>query len=380
MKDTVISGNGKSRVIKAPADMPSTFEAWRTQLLAGEAYLDVSLNTATTGDNVGVSVVGTPQNKSTLLDDTTKAALELSGADPNVNDALYALSQKTQPAVLNVTTNAGVVVTATLGSTVLSATANANGLAVLYPAEFGTWTISATISGTTLSIPFVIDAIAVFNTTLTTNLEQASWASISAVAEAGNAASIWSVGDVKTISIGGVTYNAQIIGFNHDNKQAGGKAGITWQLKDCLNTTAQMNTSNTNAGGWTSSAMRASTLASVLGQLPEELQSVLKNVNKLTSAGNQSSTINTTVDKLFLLSEIEIFGTTTYSFAGEGSQYAYYQAGNTKIKKVNGSAGNWWERSPLSSNTTGFCCVGSDGVAYGYGASNSYGVAFGFCV
>jgi hypothetical protein len=98
MKDTVISGNGKSRVIKAPADMPSTFEAWRTQLLAGEAYLDVSLNTATTGDNVGVSVVGTPQNKSTLLDDTTKAALELSGADPDVNDALYALSQKGSPA------------------------------------------------------------------------------------------------------------------------------------------------------------------------------------------------------------------------------------------------------------------------------------------
>jgi hypothetical protein len=379
MKDTVILGNGKSRVIKAPVDMPSTFEAWRTQLLAGEAYLDVSLNTATTGDNVGVSVVGTPQNKSTLLDDTTKAALELSGADPNVNDALYALSQKTQP-VLNVTTNAGVVVTATLGSTVLSATANTNGLAVLYPAEFGTWTISATISGTTLSIPFVIDAIAVFNTTLTTNLEQASWALISAVAEAGNAASIWSVGDVKTISIGGVTYNAQIIGFNHDNKQAGGKAGITWQLKDCLNTTAQMNTSNTNAGGWTSSAMRASTLASVLGQLPEELQSVLKNVNKLTSAGNRSSTINATVDKLFLLSEIEIFGTTTYSFAGEGSQYAYYQAGNTKIKKVNGSADYWWERSPYSSSTADFCQVNSGGAADVYSASSSDGVAFGFCV
>ena len=34
MKDTVIKGNGKSRSIKAPTDMPATFEEWRTQLLA----------------------------------------------------------------------------------------------------------------------------------------------------------------------------------------------------------------------------------------------------------------------------------------------------------------------------------------------------------
>lgn len=251
MKDTVIKGDGTSRTLKAPASMPETFEEWRSQLLAGNATMDIGLNSD------GCTVVGTAMSKANLLSDTTKAALELSQSDPTVNDALYALSQKTQPAVLNVTTNAGVVVTATKGSKVLSATADSSGLAVLYPDEFGTWTLKATINGKTLEVPFVIDAIAVFNTSLTTDLEAASWGLISAVAEAGNAASVWSVGAKKTIKLNGVSYTAQIIGFNHDTKTAGGKAGITFQLVDCLNTTYQMNSSNTNVGGWKSSAMRS---------------------------------------------------------------------------------------------------------------------------
>ena len=288
-----------------------------------------------------------------------------------------------QTAVLNVTTNAGVVVTATKGSKVLSATADSSGLAVLYPDEFGTWTLKATINGKTLEVPFVIDAIAVFNTSLTTDLEAASWGLISAVAEAGNAASVWSVGAKKTIKLNGVSYTAQIIGFNHDTKTAGGKAGITFQLVDCLNTTYQMNSSNTNVGGWKSSAMR-SRMSEFLGQLDEDLQSVIKPVNKLVSIGNNTSTIETVSDKLFLLSEVEIFGSTTYSFAGEGSQYEWYKAGNTKVKKVNGSANDWWERSPRNSNATAFCFVGSDGTTNGGefdgNAVGRIGVSFGFCV
>ena len=83
---------------------------------------------------------------------------------------------------------------------------------------------------------------------------------------------------------------------------------------------------------------------------------------------------------MFLLSEIEIFGATTYSFAGEGTQYEYYAAGNTTIKKVNGSAYYWWERSPYSDDTYRFCGVNSSGGADYDSASDSYGVSFGFCV
>lgn len=39
-----------------------------------------------------------------------------------------------------------------------------------------------------------------------------------------------------------------------------------------------------------------------------------------------------------------------------------------------------WLRSPDASNATSFCYVYSDGAPDHYGASNTCGVAFGFCV
>ena len=99
----------------------------------------------------------------------------------------------------------------------------------------------------------------------------------------------------------------------------------------------------------------------------------------MTSAGSQSATINTTADKLFLLSEIEIFGRVSYSKSGEGTQYDYYKAGNIRVKKLNGSAHTWWERSPRGSSSSTFCDVYSNGSAAYDLASNAFGVAFGFC-
>ena len=110
------------------------------------------------------------------------------------------------------------------------------------------------------------------------------------------------------------------------------------------------------------------------------MQNAIKEVNKVSSVGNNSSGLETTADKLFLLSEIEIFGATAYSYAGEGKQYAYYAAGNSTVKKKSGSAYGWWERSPLSGDTTRFCAVNSSGNANFGSASISLGVSFGFCV
>lgn len=183
----------------------------------------------------------------------------------------------------------------------------------------------------------------------------------------------------KDMEINGTNYRIDIIGKNHDTYAAGGTAPLTFQMHDCYDETKQMNSSNTNSGGWTNCAMRSTHLPAILALMPAEVQAAIKEVQKKTSAGNQSSSIQTTNDKLFLLSEIEIFGSTTYSFAGEGTQYAYYQAGNSKVKNRNGSAHYWWERSPYSSNTASFCRVHRNGDASSDNARDSYGVAFGFC-
>lgn len=220
-------------------------------------------------------------------------------------------------------------------------------------------------------------------TIISTTLASNSWATIAAVSAAGNASSFWSVGDEKTITVNGETLTLVIMGFKHDDLASGGKAGITFGLKHLMKDTRQMNSSNTNSGGFTGSAMYTWLQNTLLGQLPSDLKNVIKSVNKKTSAGSASSTINTNAMKLFLFSEIEVFGSTSYSAAGEGSQYSYFATAANRIKKLQngaGSANRWWERSPYASNSSSFCGVGSGGDASNYGANYSGGVCFGFCV
>ena len=211
------------------------------------------------------------------------------------------------------------------------------------------------------------------------NFADNTWAQSIKACQKNSIPSTWKVGDQKSMTINGMNYVIDIIGINHDTYAAGGKAPLTFQLHDCYEDTKSMNSSDTNSGGWTSCAMRSTKLPVILSLMPTEVQNGIREVNKLTSAGNKSSTINTTADKLFLLSEVEIFGSTSYSAAGEGTQYDYYKAGNSKVKKRNGSAAYWWERSPRASNSAFFCLVGSNGNANDDIASNAYGVAFGFC-
>lgn len=376
MKDTVIKGTGTSRKLKAPATMPETFDEWRSQLLAGTATVDISLNP------VGCDVVGTALTKETLLKDATKTALELSQSDPTVDDALYALSQKGSPAEVHVIADNGTQVTMTKGGKTLTAMVS-GGEAVLYPTELGEWTIKYTFDSSQKTKQWkleVIGIVYVYPFTIGDNLNDTDWADIDICGRLGMAQQFFKVGDSKTVNIGGTNYEVQIIGFNHDDKVSGGKAAYSFQLVDCLNQTQQMNTSNTNTGGWNGSAMRGR-MSTYKSQLPAALRNVIKTVKKKSGTGGGSSSgTQQTNDDLFLLSEIEIFGTTTYSVAGEGTQYEWYKAGNSRIKKVNGSASYWWERSPYSGSTDSFCIVDSSGNATSSSAYHSRGVSFGFCV
>lgn len=208
-----------------------------------------------------------------------------------------------------------------------------------------------------------------------------TWADIIAACESGSVPDTWAVGDQKTMTINGADYTIDIIGKNHDTYSDGsGTAPLTFQLHDCYGTKYGMNSSNTNSGGWSSCNMRSTTLPAILALMPSEVQSGIKEVSKKTSAGSQSTTINITADKLFLLSEVEILGSNaSKSVAGEGTQYKYYADGNSKVKKFNGSEDYWWERSPRSSNNTYFCLVSTTGGSSAVSASGNYGVAFAFC-
>lgn len=216
-----------------------------------------------------------------------------------------------------------------------------------------------------------------------TSLAACTWEQINRIGAAGKQADYFAVGDEKPITLSTAeVITLQIIGFNHDNLSGGtsGKAPITFGFKSCMNTAQQMNPTQTNVGGYSGCAFYSTLTETIYGTLPADLRAVMKNVSKLTSAGNQSASIVTTQEKLFLLSEVEIFGSTTSSKTGEGTQYAFFTNGGARVKTIAGVASDWWERSPAGINATFFCAVAAAGTARTGYASNSYGVALGLCV
>lgn len=231
-----------------------------------------------------------------------------------------------------------------------------------------------------------------------------------------NISDYWTVGDKRTIhhnamAATGVSeshkandYAYVIIGIEHDDLVTAingkTKAAITIQTERMLylDTTTEYNSScnaaheygymnslNTNNGGWEGCVRRTWCNNVYKKCLPVYIQNMMKRVKKLTSVGNQSSTIKTSNDYAFLPSEIEVFGSTAYSFAGEGKQYQYFKnatANRYKKPRYNSShvSGYWWERSPSSSDSTRFCGVDLDGSKYYDYATSAIGTAPCLCI
>ena len=206
----------------------------------------------------------------------------------------------------------------------------------------------------------------------------------------------FSVGDkIKivpmTTAFKDVDIELQLYGFNHYKLSDGSDfAHAVFGMVGLMNATYQMNSSNTNVGGWDATKMRKYLNKVVFPALPIQWQAMIKEVDVLASEGDTKPTILTSKDKLFLFSQAEVgFNTTAVPYCNEVDAdaeevtFSIFTDNNSRIKKTyngTGTAGNWWLRSPLSSNSTHFCYVGSGGHSGNYYATNSNGVAFGFCI
>ena len=345
----------------------------------------LTIGGTTSGTNAGsYTATFTPKSNYRWADGTTTAksvswSIGKAAGSLSISPTSMTLDTTTKSKTITVTRSGDGTISA-VSSNTAAATVSVSGNTVTVSGKAnGSATITISVAaGTNYTAP-ASKTCAVTVSFLKDNFADNDWASIIAACHSGSVPSTWVVGNSKTMTINGASYQVDIIGKNHDTYTAGGKAPLTFQLHDCYADTKAMNSSNTNSGGWTSCAMRSTHLPAILALMPTEIQNGIREVNKLTSAGSQSATINTTADKLFLLSEVEIFGSTTYSEAGEGTQYDYYKAGNSKVKKRNGSAAIWWGRSPNAGYSTRFCYVDSNGSAGLSGASTARGVAFGFC-
>ena len=258
-------------------------------------------------------------------------------------------------------------------------------------------------------------------------LDENDWTTIREVSDAGQGSNYWSIGDRKAVTLNGtvgaltlsnVTTYVFIIGFNHNSSVEGtnrihfqlAKTALSGGTDVCLcdskynsngSTTGyfSMNSGQVNTGGWERSQMRtnicgtslSSYSGTIIAVIPAALRAVLKSVTKYTDntangGGSKARYVTATTDYFFLLSEFEVFGSISYGNVNEKnkqSQYAYYSAGNSKIKHKHNStstAASWWLRSPCASTFSDFVYVVTGGTVYYYRANYSLGFAPGFCV
>lgn len=255
---------------------------------------------------------------------------------------------------------------------------------------------NAVSSGDTITVNSDLSIVAIYydgvNVPVSPILNDNSWAVIRKVCRDGNALAYWNLGDTKdVVSTDGYTYAVQLVDTTvgrYTLSSGVGSSNVVFQFVKLLSTDRQMNSTNTNVGGWAECAMRTALNTTVYNQLPDELKAIISEVSVESGIGN-STTSGTTAsnNKLFLASEYEIFGAKTYSIgASEGSpQFGYWALHNSnadRIKtKINStSAQYWWLRSPISGSSTYFGNVnGNGGANTGY-SSFSGGVCPCFAI
>ena len=271
-----------------------------------------------------------------------------------------------------------------------------------------------------MALSSVSVAIPVYDGSIWTppSFNEATWDFIKAATTSGKASSYWSVGDRKEVilneTVGIKTFSntttyCYILGFDHNTsiesngehtihigfgaKSLTGDKYIAYCDSKYNNRVSSigyfsMNSSNTNSGGWNSCQMKSTICPAFKNALPAELKNNIRAVTKWQNNGNSTSGQSSS-NEIWLLSEMEIFGSAQYSnYTANQLQYDFYKgvtnwSAAPKIKYKDTSTSEavfWWERSAYSSASVFFCAVFTDGVAGYSGASTSAGFAPCLCL
>lgn len=193
----------------------------------------------------------------------------------------------------------------------------------------------------------------------------------------------------------GTVVTMQVLGFYHDERADGGKAGITFGSRGIVGTHA-MNKDDTTAGGWRDSDLRAWMNDDLLDMLPSEVASQVVPVVKYTNAvgvTTDPASVVATTDTLWAPAYAELGGHMYMPdekhdevFNAEGEQYQLYADMRATWDAPNdilaiAGVDRWWERSPDPMDGRYTMAVGPDGIPwYANTPKNEYGVVMCFCI
>ena len=169
---------------------------------------------------------------------------------------------------------------------------------------------------------------------------------------------------------------------------SGGMSNADFYMVGVLNANRQMNTTNTNAGGWDQCRMRTWLNETLFPTLDPKWRNFIAKSKTLASDGGTLSSITTSEDYLRLPSTAELgFNTADVPYKDEVSPdageiaFSQYTDNNSRIKKTyngEGTATNYWTRSAEASGSASFRNISTNGHYISYYASAYYGVCLGF--
>lgn len=158
----------------------------------------------------------------------------------------------------------------------------------------------------------------------------------------------------------------------------------TWLLMKDIYENRAWHSSNTN--DYANSTIHSYLNSTFLNLFESNIKNAIKQVKIPYRKGSGTSTTVTSGSnglsaKIFLLSATETSFSFSYMPSGEGAELAYFKgcadnsSDSKRVAKLNGSAADWWLRSPFCSNSRSALCVNSDGD-WGLGGlcSYSYGI------
>ena len=155
-----------------------------------------------------------------------------------------------------------------------------------------------------------------------------------------------------------------------------GPGWARFESKDCLPVEVAYNQNNRNAGGFADSDVKRYLNEEVFNNLPEDLRNVIAEVERKQENGESS------LCRLFLPTESELFGGCCYSEDGTYSQIEYYKDRRNRIKcNRKGGSPDWYWAASVGSGTSTHCVgVGGYGGSGGWHASNELYVPVCFVI